>query len=48
MVDFMKWALTDGQKFAGELGLLAAAGERREDGTGSPEEDQDLMKRDPT
>ena len=28
MVDFMKWALTDGQKFAARAGLCAAAGRR--------------------
>ena len=30
MVDFMKWALTDGQKFAGRSRLRAAAGRGRE------------------
>ena len=45
MVDFMKWALTDGQKFCAELGyapLPEAVVEARDGGAG---EDQDLVER---
>ena len=41
MVDFMKWALTDGQKFAAAARLRAAAQERRRHGDAGAGEDQD-------
>ena len=40
MVDFMKWALTDGQKFAPRARLRAAAEERRRHGDAGAREDQ--------
>ena len=42
MVDFMRWALTDGQKVRPGSWLCAAPPERRQDGTGRPEPDQVL------
>ena len=43
MVDFMKWALTDGQKFAAELGYAPLPAERREARDGRAREDQGLV-----
>ena len=43
MVDFMKWALTDGQKFCADARLRAAAGERREARAGGAREDQGVL-----
>ena len=40
MVDFMKWALTDGQKFAAELGYAPLPAERRQAGDGGARQDQ--------
>ena len=40
MVDFMKWALTDGQKYCAELGYAPLPDERRQDGDGGPRQDQ--------
>ena len=41
MVDFMKWALTDGQKFAGRPRLRAAAGRSRQARAGGAGESED-------
>ena len=40
MVDFVKWALTDGQKYCAELGYAPLPGERRQAGDGRRSEDQ--------
>ena len=45
MVDFVKWALTDGQKFCADPRLRAAAGRRREAGDGGAREDQGFVAR---
>ncbi len=37
MVDFMKWALTDGQKYAAELGYAPLPQEVVSPGDGSPQ-----------
>ena len=44
MVDFMKWALTDGQKYAPRARLRALARERRRARDGGAEEDQALSR----
>ena len=45
MVDFMKWALTDGQKFAPELGYAPLPAGSRRPRDGSPQDDQALAGR---
>ena len=40
MVDFMKWALTDGQKFAAELGYAPLPEDGRRAGDDGAREDQ--------
>ncbi len=44
MVDFMKWALTDGQKFLCGTRLRAAARRHRQSRDEGTDEDQDLVK----